>query len=129
MSRITCLGAFLVSQKVIKRMVSQQIIHSNQTLIFTGATANLHGKANFSAFSANKDLLRMLAQSIAGEFGPKGIHMTHVIIDGVVDGEKVCKRFPNLLESPGDHGALKLDEIAKVYLTLHSHKHGSDTGN
>lgn len=55
------------------------------TLIFTGATASLKGSAQFASFAAGKFALRALAQSLAREFGPKGIHVSHVIIDGVID--------------------------------------------
>jgi len=54
------------------------------TLIFTGATGSLRGSARFSPFAAAKGALRMMAQSIAREFGPQGIHVAHVVIDGVI---------------------------------------------
>lgn len=55
------------------------------TLIFTGATASLKGSANFAAFASAKFALRALAQSLAREFGPQGIHVSHAVIDGVID--------------------------------------------
>jgi NAD(P)-dependent dehydrogenase (short-subunit alcohol dehydrogenase family) len=55
------------------------------TLIFTGATASIKGSAQFAAFASGKFALRALAQSLAREFGPQGIHVSHAIIDGVID--------------------------------------------
>jgi NAD(P)-dependent dehydrogenase (short-subunit alcohol dehydrogenase family) len=118
--RVICLGGFIVSQQVIKLMLSQQNIADKQTLLLTGASASLRGKAGFSAFAAGKGALRMLAQSIAREFGPKGIHVAHILIDGVVEGEKVRTRFPEYIDGLGDDGALKLEEIADAYMALHA---------
>lgn len=118
--RVTCLGAFMVSQQVLKLMLQQQNIAQRQTLLFTGASASLRGKAGFSAFAAGKGALRMLTQSIAREFGPQGIHVAHVLIDGVVEGEKVRTRFPEYINGLGEDGALKLEEIADAYMALHA---------
>jgi NAD(P)-dependent dehydrogenase (short-subunit alcohol dehydrogenase family) len=66
-------------------MLEAQGLQHPPTLIFTGATASLKGSANFAAFASGKFALRALAQSLAREFGPKGVHVSHVIIDGVID--------------------------------------------
>ncbi|MDA9581094.1 SDR family NAD(P)-dependent oxidoreductase [Luminiphilus sp.] len=118
--RVICLGGFIVSQQVIKLMLSQQNEGQKQTLLFTGASASLRGKAGFSAFAAGKGALRMLTQSIAREFGPQGIHVAHILIDGVVEGEKVRTRFPEYIDGLGEDGALKLEEIADAYLSVHA---------
>ncbi|MDG0991117.1 MAG: SDR family NAD(P)-dependent oxidoreductase [Luminiphilus sp.] len=118
--RVTCLGGFIVSQQVIKLMLQQQKIAKKQTLLFTGASASLRGKAGFSGFAAGKGALRMLTQSIAREFAPQGIHVAHVLIDGVVEGEKVRTGFPEYINSLGEDGALKLGEIADAYMALHA---------
>src|SRR3546814_20552747 len=55
------------------------------TILFTGATASLRGGSGFAAFSGAKAALRMLAQSMARELGPKGIHVAHTVIDGAID--------------------------------------------
>lgn len=55
------------------------------SLIFTGATASVKGSANFAAFATMKFALRAMAQSLAREFGPKGVHIAHAVIDGVID--------------------------------------------
>src|SRR6202042_2211021 len=89
------------------------------TLIFTGASASLRGRANFSSFAAAKAALRMTAQSLAREFGPQGIHVAHVIVDGVIDGDRVRSMIPDLGTRFGENGALHPDEIAKSYLMLH----------
>jgi NAD(P)-dependent dehydrogenase (short-subunit alcohol dehydrogenase family) len=118
--RVTCLGGFIVSQQVIKLMLQQQKVAKKQTLLFTGASASLRGKAGFSGFAAGKGALRMLTQSIAREFAPQGIHVAHVLIDGVVEGEKVRTGFPEYINSLGEDGALKLGEIADAYMALHA---------
>ena len=79
-------------------MQAQQASTDRQTVLFTGASASLRGKANFAAFAAGKGALRMLAQSLAREFGPQGIHVAHVIIDGVVEGE-VRTHFSQYIDS------------------------------
>ena len=118
MWRVLTMGAFLVSQQVIPLMRAQQDSTDRQTLLFTGASASLRGKANFAAFAAGKGALRMLAQSLAREFGPQGIHVAHVIIDGVVEGEKVRTHF-TIHDSLGEDGALRIEAIADAYMTLH----------
>jgi len=62
----------------------------------------------------------MLTQSIAREFGPKGIHIAHILSDGVVEGEKVRTRFPEYIDGLGEDGALKLEEIADAYMSVHA---------
>lgn len=62
------------------------------TLIFTGATASLKGSAGFAAFSSGKFALRALAQSLAREFGPQGLHVSHTVIDGVIDVPRMKNR-------------------------------------
>ena len=76
-----CFAGFLNGREVARRMVTR----SRGTLLFTGATASLRGSANFAAFAGAKHALRALAQSMARELGPKGIHVAHVVIDGAID--------------------------------------------
>lgn len=119
MWRVCCLGGFLVGQEAIKRMLPQ----SRGTLLFTGATASLRGRAKFGAFAAAKAGLRTHAQSMAREFGPRGIHVAHIIIDGSVDGERIAS-FGNgagkaYLASKGDDGALNPDAVAEAYWQLY----------
>lgn len=108
-------GAFLVAQQAVKRMASQ----GHGSFLVTGASASMRGKPNFAHFSAAKGALRNLAQSLAREYGPKGIHVAHVVIDGVVNGEIVRSRFGDYLDSKGENGALEPDAIAEAFWQLH----------
>ena len=119
MWRVCCMGAFLASQATIRLMLDQQGKADRQSLLFTGASASLRGKAGFSAFASGKGALRMLTQSLAREFGPQGIHVAHVIIDGIIEGEKVRSRFPDYIDGLGEDGALKISAIADAFLALH----------
>ncbi|KAL4808612.1 hypothetical protein BDV18DRAFT_132801 [Aspergillus unguis] len=97
------IGAFNFAQSTLPLL--QKAISVSQyppTLIFTGATASVKGSANFSAFATGKFALRALAQSLAREFGPKGVHVSHVIIDGVID-------IPRTKAWANDHEDGKLD--------------------
>jgi len=87
--RVTCLGAMLSAQAVIPHMAAR----GNGTIIFTGATAGIRGSANFSAFASAKFALRGLAQSLAREFGPKGVHVAHLVLDGLIDEAQTDQRF------------------------------------
>jgi len=78
--RVGCLGGFHVGQAAAKAMVPA----GHGTILFTGATASLRGSANFAPFAIAKFGLRALAQSMARELGPKGIHVAHIIIDGQI---------------------------------------------
>lgn len=110
-----CLGAFLFGKEAIRTMQPQ----GQGTLIFTGATASLRAKPPFTAFSAAKFGLRALAQGMAREFSPQGIHVAHVIIDGVIDGERASKQFPEYVASKGKEGLLQLEAIAETYWAIH----------
>jgi short-subunit dehydrogenase len=110
-----CLVGFLFGREAVKAMVKQQ----RGTLFFTGATASLRAKPPFTAFAAAKAGLRALAQGMAREFGPQGIHVVHVIIDGVIDGERARKKFAKFVEAKGKEGLLQLDAIAETYWAMH----------
>ena len=116
-------GAFIVAQQSLRVMLRQKIKNGNRgTLIFTGASASLRGKPMFSGFSAAKGGLRAMAQSIAREFGPHGIHVAHVVIDGLVNGAIVREFGPLgrlLIKRKGDAGSLLPDEVAKSFWMLH----------
>ncbi len=113
--RAHAFAGFLLGQAVLPNMLRR----GSGTIIFTGATGSLRGSANFSPFAAAKAALRMIAQSLAREFGPQGIHVAHVIVDGVIDGARVLARDPTIRERFGADGMLNPDEIAAVYLMLH----------
>lgn len=119
MWRAGCFGGFLVGQEALRRMLPQKC----GTLIFTGATASLRGRAKFGGFASAKAALRNLVQAMAREFGPQGIHVAHVVIDGVVDGARASEFGFGLgkayLMTRGEDGALHPDAIAEQYWQLH----------
>lgn len=119
MWRVICFGGFLTAQATLRLMLAQQGKSQKQSLLFTGASGSLRGKAGFSAFASGKGALRMMVQSIAREYGPSGIHVGHVVIDGVVEGEKVQTNFPGYIESKGEDGALNISAIADAFFALH----------
>lgn len=113
--RKNCLGGFLVGREAIRAFLPQQ----RGTLIFTGATASLRARPPFTAFSTAKTGLRALAQGISREFGPQGIHVVHTVIDGVIDGERARRQFPEFVATKGDDGLIDPDAIAAAYWSLH----------
>jgi len=108
-------AGFLVGREAARRMVGQ----GQGTLFFTGASASLRARPPFTAFAAAKSALRALAQGMAREFGPQGIHVVHVVIDGVIDGERARDAFPEFVAQKGGDGLLDLDAIADTYWLLH----------
>ncbi len=119
MWRVICFGAFLVSQATLRLMLAQQGKAPRQSLLFTGASGSLRGKADFAAFASGKGALRMMVQSLAREFGPRGIHIGHAIVDGVIKGEKVGNAFPEYLKNLGEDGALNIGAIAQAFFYMH----------
>ncbi|KAM9967649.1 hypothetical protein ACTFIW_001733 [Dictyostelium discoideum] len=107
--KASCLGAFLTSQQVLSEMYGQQ----NGTIIFTGATASLRGGASFGLFASSKFALRGFAQSLARESYPKGVHVSHVIIDGYVDINRDYSSRPK-------ENWIDPDAIASTYFSLYS---------
>jgi NAD(P)-dependent dehydrogenase (short-subunit alcohol dehydrogenase family) len=119
MWRVICFGGFLAAQATLRLMLAQQGDCETQSLLFTGASGSLRGKAGFSAFASGKGALRMMVQSIAREYGPLGIHVGHVVIDGVIEGAKVQTGFPGYIESKGEDGALNISAVADAFFALH----------
>jgi len=113
--RVATFGGFLVGREAARRLAPS----AQGTIIFTGATASLRGKPPFTAFASAKAGLRSLAQSMAREFGPLGIHVAHVVIDGGIDGEKLNAAAPQLRIERGADGLLNIDAIAETYWHLH----------
>lgn len=123
------LGAFHLARAALPALLARRDPavtpgHHGGSLLFTGASGSLRGKANYAAFSAAKGALRNLAQSLAREFGPQGIHVAHVVIDGGIAGERLLSRRPELQDKRGPDGLLNIDAIADAYWTLH-HQHRS----
>jgi NAD(P)-dependent dehydrogenase (short-subunit alcohol dehydrogenase family) len=117
---MACLGGFLNGREVARRMVTRSAADRKQTIIFTGATASLRGSAGFAAFAGAKFALRALAQSMARELGPRGIHVAHSIIDGAIDTEFIRSNFPERYALKAQDGILNPDHIADAYWMLHS---------
>lgn len=110
-----CLGAFLFARHLMTIMQAQK----QGTVFFTGATASLRAKPPFTAFAASKAGLRALAQGLAREFSPHGIHIVHTIIDGVIDGERAKQQFPEYIKTKGTDGLLQLEAITQTYWSIH----------
>ncbi len=89
------------------------------TILFTGATASIRGRQGFSAFAGAKHSLRALAQSMARELGPHGIHVAHIVIDGAIDGDFTRGNLPDYAERLASDDILLPAEIARNYVWLH----------
>jgi NAD(P)-dependent dehydrogenase (short-subunit alcohol dehydrogenase family) len=106
---VSAYGGFLVAQEAAKRMLPL----GRGTILFTGASASVKGYAQSAPFAMGKFALRGLAQSMARELAPKGIHVAHFVIDGGIrqPGEARAERGPD--------GFLDPDAIAQTYLQIH----------
>lgn len=122
------LGGFLFSQEFLKALPSSSSPSSSSPslssepaafLAFTGATASLKGSANFAAFGAAKAALRSLSQSLARDLQPKGIHVFHTIIDGIIDTERTRKNFGGY---SGEHTRFDPADIAETYYHVATQK-------
>lgn len=114
------LGGFQLAQAALPVLLDR----GGGSLFFTGASGSLRGKANFAPFASAKAAVRNLAQSIAREFGPQGIHVGHVVVDGGIEGERLLSRMPQLKDQRGPDGMLNIDAIAEAYWFMH-HQHRS----
>jgi NAD(P)-dependent dehydrogenase (short-subunit alcohol dehydrogenase family) len=90
-------------------------------ILFTGASASLRGRAGYGAFNSAKAGLRTLAQAMAKEYGPEGIHVGHVVVDGAVDGEKIRRRSPDA-DSRRDR-MIDIEGIVECYAFLYRQQH------
>ena len=113
---MACFAGFLTAREAALRMVPR----GKGTILFTGATASLRGGANFAAFAGAKHALRALAQSMARELGPRGIHVAHVVVDGAIDTEFIRSNFPERYALKDQAGILDPEHIADMYWMLHS---------
>ena len=121
---MACFAGFLVGREAARRMVPRQ----QGTVIFTGATASLRGGPGFAAFASAKAGLRAIAQSMARELGPEGIHVAHVIIDGAIDMPFIREMLGDeRIEQMGPDGILAPDDIADTYWALHQQKRSAWT--
>ncbi len=112
---MACFAGFLAGREAATVMVPRQ----RGTVIFTGATASFRGRENLAAFAAAKNGLRAVAQSMARELGPLGLHVAHVICDGAIDGTFTRSRSEDITQKLADDLILKPEEIARNYVMLH----------
>jgi NAD(P)-dependent dehydrogenase (short-subunit alcohol dehydrogenase family) len=108
---ISAFGGFLVGQAAAKRMLAR----GGGSIFFTGASASVKGYAESAPFAMGKFALRGLAQSMARELAPKGIHVAHFVIDGGIAQGPSDPRA----KDRGADGMLLPDEIAKTYLAVY----------
>ncbi len=120
---MACFAGFLMGREVCKVMVPRE----RGTIIFTGATASMRGGSGFAAFSGAKHGLRALAQSMARELGPKGIHVTHALIDGAIDTEWIKESFPERYALKEQDGVLDPEQIADNYWHIHKQQRSAWT--
>ncbi len=107
-------AGFLTGREAARRMQPR----GRGTILFTGATASVRGGSGFSAFAGAKHSLRALAQSMARELGPDGIHVAHLIIDGAIDGVFSRENIPDIEARLTADEILKPEEIARNYVWL-----------
>lgn len=118
--RLCAYGGFLVGREMARRALPEEGARASQaSLIFTGATASIRARPPFTGFAAAKAAERALAHGMAREFGARGLHVSHAIIDGGVDGDQLNSRFPQFRETRGAQGMLDPDEVAGAYWMLH----------
>src|SRR5919201_71682 len=113
--RQNCFAGFLVGREAARRLVPL----GRGTVIFTGASGSMRGRPRFAQFAAAKAGLRMVSQSMAREYGPLGIHVAHVVIDGGINGDRLLNRMPTLVQERGEDGLLGIDAIAQTYWDIH----------
>ena len=114
--KICCYGGFLFGREAIKRFLP----NGGGTLLYTGASASLRGKANFGAFNSSKAALRALAQAISKEYGHEGVHVGHIIIDGAIAGEKFINKRPEIASKLGEEGMINLKGIVDGYVYMYN---------
>ena len=110
-----CFGGFLVGREAARTMLPR----GRGSIFFTGATASLRGGNGFAAFAGAKHALRALAQSMARELGPKGIHVAQIIVDAAIDTEFIRENFPERYALKEREGIVDPEAIAESYWQLH----------
>ena len=112
---MACFAGFLAGREAARVMTPR----GKGTVIFTGATASVRGREGFAAFAAAKHGLRAVAQSMARELGPRGVHVAHTIIDGAIDTAWIAENFPERHALKARDGILNPEPIADAYWALH----------
>lgn len=122
--RLTCLAGILVAQIAARRMLAR----GRGSILVTGATASLRGKPLFAAFASAKASLRSFTASLAWELAPRGIHVAHIVIDGMVAGHRATSAFFGLgklvMLLRGQAGCLHPQEVAETYWHVHQQAPG-----
>lgn len=113
--RDNTLAGFVLGREAARRMLPR----GRGTLLFTSASAALRGRPTFAAFAAAKGGLRLAVQSMAREWGPLGLHVANVVIDGAINGERIRRGLPELAAAKGEEGLLDLEAIAESFWQLH----------
>jgi NAD(P)-dependent dehydrogenase (short-subunit alcohol dehydrogenase family) len=121
--RQSCFSGFLVGREAARTMLPR----GRGSVIFTGASGSTRGRAHFAAFAAAKGGLRFVAQSMARELGPQGIHVATVLIDGAIDSERMRREHRSRMEALGADGALHPDAIAETFWQIHSQQRSAWT--
>jgi NAD(P)-dependent dehydrogenase (short-subunit alcohol dehydrogenase family) len=121
--RVGCFAGFLFGREAVRRLAPL----GRGTIVFTGASGSLRGRPKFAAFNATKGGLRLFVQSLAREFGPQGLHIAHVIIDGGIEGDRLLSRMPDRAEKVGPDGLLKVDAIVDNYWHLYQQQRSAWT--
>jgi NAD(P)-dependent dehydrogenase (short-subunit alcohol dehydrogenase family) len=121
--RTACFGGFLFGREALRRMLAANAdgdpAVSRGTLLFTGASASLRGRAGFGAFNSSKGALRNLAQAMAKEYGAEGIHVGHVVVDGGIGGEKLLNRLPDGASRLAEGRLIGIEGIVEGFVFLY----------
>jgi NAD(P)-dependent dehydrogenase (short-subunit alcohol dehydrogenase family) len=112
---MACFSGFLAGRQAARVMVPR----GRGTILFTGATASVRGRGGLAAFAAAKHGLRALAQSMARELGPEGIHVAHIVIDAGVDGANARNSGRDIDQLLENSAIVRPDELARQYVALH----------
>jgi NAD(P)-dependent dehydrogenase (short-subunit alcohol dehydrogenase family) len=113
--KICCFGGFLFGREALRRMQP----NNNGTVLFTGASASMRGRAEYGAFNSSKAALRIFAQAMAKEAGPEGIHVGHVVVDGLINGDRIKERFPDHVKTLGEEDMINIESIVDAYEFLY----------
>jgi len=111
--RVACFGGFLFGREAVRRMLPKKA----GTILFTGASASLRGRAGYGAFNSAKAGLRALAQAMAKEYAADGIHVGHVVVDGAIAGDKIFQRFPDAASR--EDALVSIEGIVDAFAFLH----------
>lgn len=121
--KVLCFGGFLFGKYASKIFKKKK----KGKLFYTGASASLRGVINFGAFNSGKGGLRNFSQALAKEYGPHGVHVANVIIDGPINGDRIKKRNPDFAKSRGKKGLIDITGIVDCYIFLYNQPHNAQT--